>query len=594
MIVAQRELLASGANFVSDTVLRYSADTRSLIEPFGSMNLEDSYRILGINASSSEEKRFKAYEELRGRLNAKLSNAPTSGLKEKYRKTLLQLDEAIEAAEASFDEKEMPIFKIAASAPASRRTEEEVGSNDSTKRAKPSRLLWIVSGVMIIVVLLVASSIAWQRHVESEAQRVAAIELARAEEVKKEELALVQQELEPLKRPYELFSRKLEATLENAEIRNGELETALGVAKREGSREEQEVATYRLETHSEYLGWLRGYLDEYSVAEILKSVGELVSAGRVSEATRALTEPVTDFESLSATIEETKQRKYELPLKEFVANQEYNRALDASKKALGRLDFANAIATLEPYKNREYVGKKAKSELESIYALKHEDVLKRTEHATEIGELQLARTLLDTLEGDPISSNAKQRQIDLVEQLNSEYALEEAILVSRKALERNAFAQARVQLAYLVKDAHVGERAQAEIEKIDTLEKAWQDEQDAIRLEVELAKLKESSLNREDGGSGISEFDQPPQLLSKSDPVYPDLLRRSGTSGYVELEWEVGVDGRAKSINVLSSSRYEYEIPAVEAVRRWRFKPAEKNGVSVAAKVRQKLLFNPR
>ncbi len=55
-------------------------------------------------------------------------------------------------------------------------------------------------------------------------RRVAAIELARAEEVK-EELALVQQELEPLKRPYELFSRKLEATLENAEIRNGELET---------------------------------------------------------------------------------------------------------------------------------------------------------------------------------------------------------------------------------------------------------------------------------------------------------------------------------------------------------------------------------
>ncbi len=117
---------------------------------------------------------------------------------------------------------------------------------------------------------------------------------------------------------------------------------------------------------------------------------------------------------------------------------------------------------------------------------------------------------MDTLEGDPISSNAKQRQIDLVEQLNSEYALEEAILVSRKALERNAFAQARGQLAYLVKDAHVEERAQAEIEKNDTLEKAWQDEQDAIRLEVELAKLKESSLNREDGGSGISEFDQPP------------------------------------------------------------------------------------
>lgn len=558
------------------------------------MNLEDSYRILGINASSAEEERFKAYEELRGRLNTKLSNAPTPGLKEKYRKTLLQLDEAIETAEASFDEKEMPIFKIAASEAAILPTEAVVASTDSAKRTKPSKLPWMVSGVLIAVILLVVSSIAWRRHIENEAQRVAAIELARTEEVKKAEMALVLQEMEPLKKPYELFSRKLEATLENAEIRNGELETALGVAKREGSREEQEVATYRLERHSEYLGWLRGYLNEYSVAEILKSAEKLVSEGNLGEAKSALNEPVTNFEKLAATIEETKQREYELPLREFVANQEYSRALDTSKKALGRLGFDNAIATLQPYQNRDYVREKAKSELESIYALKHEDTLKRAEHAMDIGEFQLARTLLDTLEGDPISSNAKQKQLDLVEQLNSEYALEEAILVSRQAVERNAFTQARVQLDYLVKDAHVGERARAEIESIKTLEKAWHDEQDAIRLEIELAKLKESPLNREDENSGLSEFDQPPRLLSKSDPVYPDLLRSSGISGYVELEWEVGVDGRAKHIGVLSSSRYEYETPAVEAVRRWRFKPAEKNGLPVAAKVRQKVLFNPR
>jgi hypothetical protein len=371
------------------------------------MNLEDSYRILGINASSAEEERFKAYEELRGRLNTKLSNAPTPGLKEKYRKTLLQLDEAIETAEASFDEKEMPIFKIAASEAAILPTEAVVASTDSAKRTKPSKLPWMVSGVLIAVILLVVSSIAWRRHIENEAQRVAAIELARTEEVKKAEMALVLQEMEPLKKPYELFSRKLEATLENAEIRNGELETALGVAKREGSREEQEVATYRLERHSEYLGWLRGYLNEYSVTEILKSAEKLVSEGNLGEAKSALNEPVTNFEKLAATIEETKQREYELPLREFVANQEYSRALDTSKKALGRLGFDNAIATLQPYQNRDYVREKAKSELESIYALKHEDTLKRAEHAMDIGEFQLARTLLDTLEGDPISSNAK-------------------------------------------------------------------------------------------------------------------------------------------------------------------------------------------
>ena len=151
-----------------------------------------------------------------------------------------------------------------------------------------------------------------------------------------------------------------------------------------------------------------------------------------------------------------------------------------------------------------------------------------------------------------------------------------------------------MQLTYLLEDSHVGERAKNQLDEIGLLENVWQAKQDVIKREAELAKLKNDASDVGDQRSVSPDFDNAPQLLSKVDPVYPDMLRRSGISGFVELEWEIGVDGRARDIDVISSSRYEYEIPAVEAVKRWRFKPAEKDGILVVTKVRQKVLFNPR
>ncbi len=561
------------------------------------MNLEDSYRILGIDSSLTEEERFRAYEDLRERLKAKLAKAPTSGLKDKYSKAFKQLDEAIEIVESSFDEKELPLFKVAASAPDSLPIGGEDSipvSADAEERPKRSGLLWIGFGVLIVAGIVIVSSIAWHRHVESDAQRVAAVALERAREVEKAELASAQQELNPLKKPYELFSKKWDTILENATARNSELETARRVAKREGTQGEQVVSNFRFEKHSEYIHWLKAYLDRYSVAEALSTAEDFLAEGKFGAAKSALESPIPDFDKLQVTIEKTKQEKYELPLKEFLAKQDFKRALEISEKALSRLDFVTGIEALKPYENREYVKNEAKEELEKLYRLKHEDTLKRAQHAVEIGEFPLARSLLDALEGEPVANGLKQEQLELVERLNAEYALEEATLASRQFLEQNAFEKAREQLVYLMENSHVGERAGREIKEIETLEAAWQLEQDAIKRETDLAKLKENALTNEAEDSTPSDFDRPPRLLSKSDPVYPDLLRRSGVSGYVEMEWQIGVDGRAKDINVLSSSRYEFEIPAVEAVKRWRFKPAEKDGNTVAAKVRQRLLFNPK
>jgi hypothetical protein len=86
------------------------------------MNLEDAYQFLNLNSNSSDAERFAVYEEMRNKLEGKLAKAPTPGLKEKYRNSLKQMEEAIEVIEGSVDGGDLPtlspkVEKTPASAP---------------------------------------------------------------------------------------------------------------------------------------------------------------------------------------------------------------------------------------------------------------------------------------------------------------------------------------------------------------------------------------------------------------------------------------------------------------------------------------------
>jgi protein TonB len=85
-----------------------------------------------------------------------------------------------------------------------------------------------------------------------------------------------------------------------------------------------------------------------------------------------------------------------------------------------------------------------------------------------------------------------------------------------------------------------------------------------------------------------------PKLIRKVDPVYPDRLRQAGVKGFVDIVWIVGVDGKPSAMDVVDSSHSDFEIPAVDALKKWKFKPAKRNGVPVALKVRQKIEFNSK
>jgi len=74
-----------------------------------------------------------------------------------------------------------------------------------------------------------------------------------------------------------------------------------------------------------------------------------------------------------------------------------------------------------------------------------------------------------------------------------------------------------------------------------------------------------------------------PGYLRNPPPVYPHRAREQGWEGTVLLEVEVLSSGRCGTVNVLSSSGHAIlDQAAVEAVQRWRFRPAKRWSQPVA------------
>ncbi len=67
-------------------------------------------------------------------------------------------------------------------------------------------------------------------------------------------------------------------------------------------------------------------------------------------------------------------------------------------------------------------------------------------------------------------------------------------------------------------------------------------------------------------------------------PDYPAESRRRGEEGVVRLSLRVGIDGQVEAAEVSVSSGFpRLDSAAVEAARRWRFRPATQGGLPVAA-----------
>lgn len=85
------------------------------------------------------------------------------------------------------------------------------------------------------------------------------------------------------------------------------------------------------------------------------------------------------------------------------------------------------------------------------------------------------------------------------------------------------------------------------------------------------------------GGSGFPRIvgATPPQLVHKVEPEYTDEARKARYQGAVLLAVDIDAKGTVVNVRVIRALGLGLDERAMEAVRRWRFKPAVKNGKAI-------------
>lgn len=89
----------------------------------------------------------------------------------------------------------------------------------------------------------------------------------------------------------------------------------------------------------------------------------------------------------------------------------------------------------------------------------------------------------------------------------------------------------------------------------------------------------------------VSDLEKRPEPVSQVPPNYPSELRRARIEGSVTLVFVLSEDGRVEDPRVENSSRPEFEKPALEAIRKWRFRPGMKDGQPVRTYIRIPMRF---
>lgn len=90
----------------------------------------------------------------------------------------------------------------------------------------------------------------------------------------------------------------------------------------------------------------------------------------------------------------------------------------------------------------------------------------------------------------------------------------------------------------------------------------------------------------------VGDLDQQPVPRVRPAPTYPYDMRRAGINGTVVVEFIISTEGDVIQTQIVRSSHREFEMPALQAVQKWKFKPGRKGGRVVNVRASQLLEFN--
>ena len=89
-----------------------------------------------------------------------------------------------------------------------------------------------------------------------------------------------------------------------------------------------------------------------------------------------------------------------------------------------------------------------------------------------------------------------------------------------------------------------------------------------------------------------TKVDVNPVPVKTPPPEYPLRLKRDGTAGLVAVAVVIDETGVVTSCAVAKSSNPDFDEPAMDAVKKWKFKPAQKDGAPVKMKVTIPIRFS--
>jgi TonB family protein len=84
---------------------------------------------------------------------------------------------------------------------------------------------------------------------------------------------------------------------------------------------------------------------------------------------------------------------------------------------------------------------------------------------------------------------------------------------------------------------------------------------------------------------------KPPKATHAPDPRFPDLPADAELHGTVVMLVGVNAKGRVEVVRVLRSDEHAFETSAVNTVKKWKFRPAEKSGQPVPVQVTVEMKF---
>ena len=84
-----------------------------------------------------------------------------------------------------------------------------------------------------------------------------------------------------------------------------------------------------------------------------------------------------------------------------------------------------------------------------------------------------------------------------------------------------------------------------------------------------------------------------PRLLTRISPIYPSRARESDQSGFAVLRYHILPNGRVSPIDIVASTGSAFVDASTDAVRRWRYNPAKRNGAPLECDSTLTVIFSP-